>query len=325
MTTASKPPKHEPLTRAEERALNNLESEGLGGRDILLDKLLHVPDVSPDEERLLSFLTDPEKSRFGLASLCSDAGFSVARFLKFLQRAEGARALVGAITHVHAQGAEVARDAMSLGRIRKFQCAACGGDGEVLDKASSKDAQTMKKCIVCLGIGEIVREPTPAQQKIALQLMGMLAQGTGVSLTVNNTANANAKAEATQQTALVDNKFMDSLRANTDAAIAKSRGLKPGTMTALPEPEVVDAEVMIREQAPAEEAGHGGATEAGAHSPVGRRMEPRDLGDVVGRALQQGSAGSTGAGAAPTDHGPRAVIPPLGIPGGVRRPPPAVT
>lgn len=311
-----KPPKHELLTRAEERALNSLETSGVGGRDLLLDKLLHVSDISPDEERLLTFLTDPERQKYGLATLCIDAGFSVARFLKFLQRADGAKAMIGAIARVHARGADVAGDAMELATIRKFKCVGCDGDGEVLDKDSPKDAQTMKKCIVCLGTGEIVREPTPQQQKIALQLMGMLAQGAGMSLTVNNTASANAESKAVQQNALVDHKFMDSLRANTDEAVAHARGLAPGSIAALPEPQVVDAEVMLNEQAVVSQAPQEAA-------PVARAARQ---GDVVGQLLQQGSVVDVArSGAPPSDPRPNAVIPPIGIPGGVRRPPPVST
>lgn len=299
-SSTPKPPKHEALTRAEERALNRLEIDGVGGRDVLLDKLLHVPDLSPDEERLLTFLTDPERARYGLAVLCADAGFTVARFLKFLQRADGAKAMIGAINRVYARGEDVARDAMELGTIRKFKCVMCDGDGEILDKDSPKDAQTMKKCVACLGTGEIVREPTVAQQKVALQLMGMLSQGAGMSLTVNNTANASSKSEATQQNALVDHKFMDSLRANTDEAVAHARGLRAGSVAALPEAQVVDAEVML------------------SSTPVAAAVV-----EAVGPG--PGVQAATARTAGVEESGPRAVIPPLGLPGGVRKPPPPVS
>ncbi len=304
-TSKPKPPKHEALTRAEARALNALET-GAGGRDVLLDKLLHIPDVSPDEERLLSFLTDPARQQYGLAALCADAGFTVARFLKFLQRADGAKAMIGAITHVYAAGPDVARDAMELGRIRKFKCVVCDGEGEVLDKTDPK-AMVMKKCMVCLGSGEIVKEPTPQQQKIALQLMGMLAQGAGVSLTVNNTASANAEAKTTQQNAFVDHKFMDSLRANTDEAVAHARGLPAGSVAALPESTVVDAEVMVSEGGDATEPVRilRGPEPPREHVPRETATPPRPEPVVVSE--------------------PGRVIPPIGIPGGVRRPPPAVT
>jgi hypothetical protein len=245
---APKPPKHERLTRAEERALNALEKKANPenpelGRDFILDKLLHVPNVSPDEERLLALISDPARERVGLAALCSEAGFSVARFLKFLQRASGAQALLASMDRVYARGPEVVSGTMEMATIRTFTCVPCAGAGEIVK------GETTVKCEGCGGLGTVKKEPSVQDRKLALQLLGMLAQGSGVSVNVSQTANpvSVSDARAASASTPVDYKFVDSLRANSDAAIRAARGLKAGSVAALPPGEVIEAEFIQRE------------------------------------------------------------------------------
>lgn len=307
-----KPPKHASLSRAEARALNALERAGAEGedravqRDHLIERLLHIPGLDPDEERLIALLADPQNLHRGLAQLCSDSGFSVARMLKLLQRAEGARALMGAIGKVYARGEQVAEDTMELATIRTFTCTECSGTGEVQDpKAKDSKADKLIRCESCGGRGKHVREPSVAQQKLAHQLMGLVVQGSGttINLQQNATANANSQANASQQTALVDHSFMDALRANTDAAVRHARGLRPGVIPAALLPEGGGASGDLLEVR--HEAQHEFVSEAAS--------APRPVAPAV----------VASAPAPPPEPAPgRAVIPALGIPGGVRRPPP---
>ena len=304
-TPPPKPPKHERLTRAEERALNALEKKADPenpdlGRDFILDKLLHVPNLSPDEERLLALISDPARERVGLAALCTEAGFSVARFLKFLQRASGAQALLASMDRVYAKGAEVAGDAMEMARIRTFTCIPCAGAGEI-----TKGENTVR-CEGCGGLGTVTREPSVQQQKLALQLLGMLAQGSGVSVNVSQNANPVVSSSSSSTSALVDGKFVDSLRANSDAAIRAARGLKAGSVAVLSPGKVIEASFVK------------GGDASDNHMPEVREREdirlPRVSLSVAAPQLVDPPV---------TPQLGRSVVPPLGIPAGVRRPPPS--
>lgn len=173
------------------RALRSVE-EALGGRESLSDTLLDLEDIDSHDPGiqkitlLARMLVDPKHQSKSLATLCSDVGLSVGKFLQLFHKAKGARALTVAISKLHDRLPEIADDIAKKSVTRKVRCWSCGGMGKRRD---DKGAITKEPCPLCRGRGFDIEHSDVERQKLAAQITNLVQPAGSPKVQVNTQVN----------------------------------------------------------------------------------------------------------------------------------------
>jgi hypothetical protein len=214
-----------PTSAAVAQALTSLEGAA-GGREGLLDSLLHAPETA-EQQYVVGLLADPRNSALGLPAICEMGRISVGQLIQLLKEGKQARALVAAMDRIAAKLPEVAEDVMTRAVPHLAQCDECRGEGTVLvqeEGEDGKETETEKRCPTCQGHGQVPVTPTLERQKVALEIGGLLKRG-GVTVNVN-------QQQATQ--------FVFTSDARRDFRTATDR-----LLYSTQEPQVVEAEAEV--------------------------------------------------------------------------------
>lgn len=181
-TALAKAAKAEIASRVE-TAMSNLEN-AVGGRDALVSALQHAPQTE-ELAFVIGIIADPRNDASSLAAICRDAGISIGKLWQFFKDADLAQAQVLAIRSVNRQLVAVVDDVLKRSVEYEMVCDVCYG----LDMG--KTARGLPKpCPNCGGKGFRKVEPDLKRQEMVLRMGGLLKDGAGVNVQVNQQTNS---------------------------------------------------------------------------------------------------------------------------------------
>lgn len=171
-------------------ASTQLESD-LGGREQMVASLLTSP-IPPEIEPLVALLADPAHEQVPLHQIAQLAGSSLPAFLHAYQTAVLMRARLTSLHHVAEGLPAVAEGSMTLATVRQDTCGRCKGIGTVNKRGrlakGETEADRIVECPTCFGQGTTQITPKVDQQRLALELGG-LVEGRSAAVAVNVTQN----------------------------------------------------------------------------------------------------------------------------------------
>lgn len=201
------------LQSAAELATFDVLEQECGGRLELVDLLSSLP-LSPEEDRLLGTITDPQNQHVALGELCRQHKISRSVFLERIKGALYARGQFRSVTKIAAKVPAVAEGVMDDAIPGNRTCRACtAGKIQVPAKAGSPpDAPPeMKDCTICGGRGTVYYEPSIELRKTALQLGKVLDKPSG--------AHTSVIVQQTNQQGMVQPGGYDKMISALDAAL----------------------------------------------------------------------------------------------------------
>lgn len=205
-------------------ALNQLEN-AIGGREALVESLTVVDD--PEVEYLLGLVADPRNDTKPLGELCDQGNITPEQLLKAYRKGRLARKQVEAIHLVTDGTPAVAADILKRAVRHERYCSRCHGTGLVVD-----DKNLKQTCQTCDGSGQVKAEASLEHQKLALELAGLLVKGSGTSVNVGVQVGESQTRVAS----------LGQLQQAVQQVLATT------PRPALPEPVVIDAEMVERSQ-----------------------------------------------------------------------------
>jgi RecJ-like exonuclease len=120
-------------------------------------------------------MCDPKRQRDSLVVIARDAGMLPSHVIDLFRNASFAKANALAFAQLTEKLPEIAKDIADKSVDAKIECPSCFGEGEV---------EGIGKCPQCLGKGKVFRTSDLDRQKIALTSTGLLKQGAGVNVNV---------------------------------------------------------------------------------------------------------------------------------------------
>lgn len=222
------------------RVAHQLE-RALGGREALIELLIPVVD-RPEQFHLLAVLQDPAADAVPLGEILRDNDIPYATLHKLVQKAHLARASVEAMQRVAARLPTVAEQVMDRALAKRVPCEECAGTGTLVDDPTEATPNPVpERCPTCRGKGTLYRDTSVPEQKLALELGGLLSTKAGVQVNVQQD-NRSAVASFTGGAMT----FADIQRA-TDALLSPAARTTRGLVTAGPAvldvPPVLDATI----------------------------------------------------------------------------------
>lgn len=204
LSTPPAGPLHQTL-RAQ-RHIQKVERD-LGGRELIIAELLTAPALAPAVRSLLEFLYDPRFDQQPLGVLCDRAGLSPGQVFDAFRDATMSKAHLHAIRLVAAKIPVIIADLLTASVDHEEVCPICDGAKIMLAPKSKKalaadpdaDPYEDRPCRRCRQTGQIKVKGDPDQQKIALELIGLLKKPTGIQITnTNQTVNQSASITASE-------------------------------------------------------------------------------------------------------------------------------
>jgi hypothetical protein len=166
-----------------ERAIERLE-EAIGGRQALVRALATAP-LTPDLRYVLHLIADPANDARNLGTICAMGQILPGELLQHYKSAVVAQAQVLAMHEVAARLPDVAADTMLRAAPYEDVCDRCDGDGTLPTRKTDESGEPIDKpCPRCKGVGRRLYRPELDQQKVALELGGLLSKGSGVHVAV---------------------------------------------------------------------------------------------------------------------------------------------
>ena len=146
-----------PITRFE---------KALGGRQSVIGSL--VIDSSPEIQRFVKLLLNPENDRMTLGELATESNITLTDLLRAYRNATLAKAQILAVNKIAEALPDVAADVMKRALPQPALCPVCRGDKP---KRKNGEDQT---CKTCDGTGKIHRSPSVQRQRLALEIAELL-------------------------------------------------------------------------------------------------------------------------------------------------------
>jgi hypothetical protein len=155
--------------------------ETAGGREALVAHLAHAR-LSAKEELLVGAIADPRNDQHSLARICQLHGLQFSTLLGLFRDAGFARAQVEAMQKVWGMVPDLAVDVMTRALPHDLPCMECAGTGAKVEHVQEKDSEGKVslvahavQCSGCRGKTTVRHEPEREQQKLALQLAGLIS------------------------------------------------------------------------------------------------------------------------------------------------------
>lgn len=158
-----------------QRTITQIE-RNLGGRDVILAELLRAPNLDPQIRALLDLLYDPRFDQLPLPILCERVGITPGDLFAAFRDATIATAHIHAVRMVAARLPQVITNLVDQAVDHQAPCPSCEGtkvEGQI--------------CPRCKDRGTITVMANADQQKVVLEMMGLLKKGVGFQLTDNST------------------------------------------------------------------------------------------------------------------------------------------
>lgn len=166
--------KRPPIPRHLARAFSELENT-VGGREKLIDLLQAAPET-PDTARIIGAILDPTNDDRSLAGIAQDTGIALGKLSRIINETILIRAQLDSNIKVAEKLPAVVSNVMEKSVPHKVRCPTCDG--------------LENSCKRCKGKGWIDKEPNREDQKIALELGGLLNKK-GPLVNVNNVNQQN--------------------------------------------------------------------------------------------------------------------------------------
>lgn len=200
-----------------------------GGRARLVDVLL--PAITTrDHEALVGLLDDPRNAARPIEALLVEARIPFAALRRLYADAQLLEAQTQVREAVARELPAVAADVLARAVEHKRPCLTCEGTGTLVANPSETNPNpSPTPCGVCGGFGLVIWQPGERNQKLALELGGLLQRGPGVSINVQ------------QKVAVVGDLVSESVDAITRATDRALYGDQRARSTRRSPAEVIDA------------------------------------------------------------------------------------
>lgn len=163
-------------------AMRNFEA-AVGGREALVAALQHSPETD-ELNFVIGIIADPRNDTSSLTAICRDAGIGVGKLWQLFKDSDLAQAQVLAIRAINRKLTEVVDDVLLRAVPYEVVCDTCYG----LDVGRTARGKA-KPCPDCGGKGTRTKEPDLKRQEMVLRMGGLLKDGGGVSVNVQQQAN----------------------------------------------------------------------------------------------------------------------------------------
>lgn len=148
-----------------------------------MDTLALSGTLDKKQEHFLRLCCDPQRERASLVTIARDAGLRPIDVLDLFRTASFAKAHAFAMGQLAESLPAVVRDLAEKAVDAKIECPRCFGE---------RYEREGIECVMCLGKGTIFRPSDLDRQKVVMTATGVLKQGQGVSVQVNQQTNVSS-------------------------------------------------------------------------------------------------------------------------------------